>query len=420
LNFEQTGYSIPVSRLSWFAASAALLAGSWVSAVGQRTDAFVGSRNHPLIAYGSAPTRTAVTDLNERLATGSVTLRFDSHTGYLPAVLEALDVPVSSQVLVYSQTSFQASKIKQKNPRALYFNDTVAVGWIRGADLLEVTAQDPRQGTIFYSIPQQPSERPQFGRQEHCVSCHLTWDTLGVPGPTVRTTLPRKSPDGFANSSPVDHRSPIAERWSGWFVTGAAVPAQHRGNVELVQPVPRTGPAPRLTSVTGEFDTTGYLAGTSDIVALMVLEHQAHATNLMTRLNWEARLGDESRVRAAASALADYLLFVDEAPLASRIEGNSGFAAAFAGRGPRDAKGRSLRDLALEGRLMRYPLSYTIYAPMFEALPTRARNLVIERLAAVLAGRDTSARYAHLGGETRQAVIEIVRDTLPALADALR
>jgi len=77
--------------------------------------------------------------------------------------------------------------------------------------------------------------------------------------------------------------------------------------------------------VAGEFDTTGYLATTSDIVALMVLEHQAHATNLMTRLNWEARLGDQARVGEAASALADYLLFVDEAPLTARIEGTSGF-----------------------------------------------------------------------------------------------
>ncbi len=409
-----------MSRLSWFAASAALLAGSWVSAVGQRTDAFVGSRNHPAIAYGSAPTRTAVTDLNERLAAGAAALRFDSQTGYLPAVLEALDVPMSSQVLVYSQTSFQASKINQQNPRALYFNDTVAVGWIRGADLLEITAQDPGQGTIFYSIPQQPSERPQFGRQEHCVSCHLTWDTLGVPGPTVKTTFARKTIDGFANGGPVDHRSPIADRWSGWFVTGAAVPEQHRGNVELVQPVPRTGPAPKLTSVAGEFDTTGYLAATSDIVALMVLEHQAHATNLMTRLNWEARLGDQARTREAASALADYLLFVDEAPLTARIEGTSGFAAVFSARGPRDAQGRSLRDLALEGRLMRHPLSYMVYTPMFDALPEAARELVVERLAAVLTGRDTAPRYAHVTPQARQAILEILRETRASLADAIR
>ena len=407
-------------RLPWFAILVALLAGSWVSLVAQRMDAFVGSRNHPAIAYGSAPTDTAVAALNARLAAGSATLRFDPQTGYLPAVLEALEVPVSSQVLVYSPTSFQARKIHRQNPRAIYFSDTVAVGWVRGGDLLEITAQDPRQGTIFYSIPQQPAERPQLGRQEHCVSCHLTWDTLGVPGPTVRTTLPRKSADGYLNGSPIDHRSPIAERWSGWFVTGLAVPEHHRGNGELIQPIPHSGPAPRLTSVAGEFDTTGYLAATSDIVALMVMEHQAHATNLMTRLNWEARLGDEARVRASAAALADYLLFVGEAPLTSAIAGNSGFAAVFSARGPRDGRGRSLRDLALEGRLMRYPLSYTIYTPMFDALPTAARALVAERLAAVLSGRDRAPQYTHLDTETRQAIIEILRETKPALAGDLQ
>jgi len=141
---------------------------------------------------------------------------------------------------------------------------------------------------------------------------------------------------------------------------------------------------------------------------------------MMTRLNWEARLGDEARTREAASALADYLLFVDEAPLTARIEGTSGFAAVFSARGPRDARGRSLRDLALEGRLMRHPLSYMVYTPMFEALPETARDLVVERLAAVLTGRDTAPRYAHVTPAARQAILEILRETRASLADAIR
>jgi len=398
--------------------AAIVATGAWGTLVAQRRDAFVDSRNHPAIAYGTAAISTPVTALNERLATGAATLAFDPQTGYLTSVLQALDVPVESQVLVYSPTSFQASKINQHNPRAIYFNDTVSVAWVRGGDLLEVTAQDPRQGTIFYSIGQVPSDRPQLGRQEHCVSCHLTWDTLGVPGLTVKTTFPRRSAGDFLDSGPVDHRRPMHERWSGWFVTGRHVPARHMGNVPLIQPTPIEGPAPKLESVDGQFDTAGYLRKSSDIVALLLLEHQAHAANLMTWLDWEARLGDASRVRDAAEALADYLLFVGEAPIEEPVEGNSGFAEVFAARGPRDTSGRSLRDLKLEGRLMRYPLSYMIYTPMFDAITPAARALVAERLAAVLGGRATSSRYAHLGAQDRQAILDILRETKPSLLTA--
>ena len=387
----------------------------------QRMDAFVESRHHPAIGYGRGPMATPVSALNARLSGGEAALSFDAQTGYLRATLEALDIPVASQVLVYSPTSFQASHITERNPRAIYFNDTVAVAWIRGADLLEVTAQDARHGTLFYTLGQQPSAAPQFNRQEQCVSCHLTWDTLGVPGLTVRSSRPRASTTQFVEAVAVDHALPMAERWGGWFVTGARVPARHLGNAPLVQPGAATiaGEAPRLADVGVRFDTTGYLRETSDIVALLILEHQVHAANLITRLEWEARLGDGARTRAAAEALADYLLFVGEAPLDGAIHGNAGFAEAFTARGRRDRLGRSLRDLRLDGRLMRYPLSYMIYTPMFEGLSPVASAAVSEHLAAVLAGGADDPKYAHLAPADRQAIREIVHDTHPALAAAL-
>jgi hypothetical protein len=402
-----------VGRLRLPVIVAVLVAGGWAALVAQRMDAFVDSRHHPAIAYGRGTIETPVARLNERLSAGPATLPFDPQTGYLKATLEALDISPESQVLVYSPTSFQASKITQQNPRAIYFNDTVAVGWIRGADLLEITAQDPRHGTIFYSIGQTPSATPQFNRQEQCVSCHLTWDTLGVPGLTVKTTFPRRAPGEFLNGGPVDHRRPMAERWSGWFVTGVKAPTTHMGNRPLIQPTPLEGPAPRLGSVEGQFDTTGYLRTTSDIVALMLLEHQTQASNLITWAGWEARLGDPARTQAAAEALADYLLFVGEAPITEPIAGNAAFTAAFTARGPFDTRGRSLRDLKLDGRLMQYPLSYMVYTPMFDALPETARNIVRARLTAVLSGQDAAPKYAHLTPADRQTILEILRDTRP-------
>ena len=165
----------------------------------------------------------------------------------------------------------------------------------------------------------------------------------------------------------------------------------------------------------GEIDATGYLTPHSDVAALLVFDHQVHAANLLTRLNWEARAGTPARVDEAATELADYLLFVDEAPIPGKVEGSSGFAEAFAARGPRDAKGRSLRDLKLEGRLMQYPLSYMIYTPMFDALPATARTAVVKRLSAVLHGRDPRPKYAHLTPALRSAVLDILTETRPGL-----
>src|SRR5688500_2607367 len=166
----------------------AALAGAALDA--QRRDAFVANRNHPAIAYGTAPTTDAVAALNARLRSGEARLPFDAGNGYLSAILTALEVPVESQTLVFSQTSFQAQEINIHNPRAVFFNDTVAVGWVRGGDVLEVAVQDPRQGVVFYALEQQAAETPQLKRNDQCLACHLSWETLGVPGLTLQSVYP--------------------------------------------------------------------------------------------------------------------------------------------------------------------------------------------------------------------------------------
>jgi hypothetical protein len=318
-------------------------------------------------------------------------------------------------MLAFAETSLQASKIRRDNPRAVYYNDLVSVAWIRGSDLLELAAQDPRQGVIFYTLTQTAGATPRFERNDTCLACHLSWDTLAVPGYVLQTVFPRQSDRDYADGGFVDHRMPIEDRWGGWFVTGSQVPARHRGNQPTLQPKPRTGPAQKLGTVEGEISTAQYLTPQSDVTALLVFDHQVHAANLVTRLNWEARAGSPDRVEEAVNDLVDYLLFVDEAPIPGKVAGTSGFAAAFMERGPKDAGGRSLRDLKLDGRLMQYPLSYMIYTPMFDALPDPARDKVQRRLAAVLAGNDTRPKYAHLTPALRTAITEIVRATKPGL-----
>jgi hypothetical protein len=399
----------------------------------QRRDAFTDSRDHPAIRYGTAETSDPVSRLNQRLRDGSVRLAFEPRVGYLGSTLRALNVPVESQALVFSPTSFQSDRINIHNPRALYFNDTVAVGWVRGGDVLEIAALDARQGVIFYALDQKSQPSPQFKRNDSCLACHLSWDTLGVPGLMVGSMFPLPDdPNAYANGFNTVQGSPLDQRWGGWWVTGSHGGAKHMGNIPVMPADARKRPAAptrELKSLEGIFDWSGYPTPYSDVVAQLVLGHQARMTNLLVRTGWEARVvaaapsaDRAARLREAASDLVDYMLFIDEAPLTGPVKGTSGFAEQFVKTGRRDSKGRSLRDFDLQRRLFRYPCSYMIYTEAFDALPVNAKEAVYSRLAHVLAGRDSAPRYKSLTAADRRAVVEILRETkkgLPAVFTGL-
>jgi hypothetical protein len=380
---------------------------------------FRGSRNQPGLAYDATPSRDAVSLLDARLADGSARLEFRPVSGYLVSVLDALHIPQQSQALVFSETSAQAEHIAPGNPRAVYFNDAAAVGWVRGTGTLEVAALDPRLGYIFYTLEQQQANRPRFVRQTFCLECHQSADTLGVPGPFIYSTFQMTDdPNAYASGIPVDHRTPIDRRWGGWYVTGRLNGARHLGNIpvivrpsELRKP---DAPAPQLDSVAGRFDTRGYPTTCSDAAALMVLAHQTGMTNMLTWVGWEARTGSRE-LREAVHEMVDYMLFVDEASLAAPVQGSCGFAQTFSGTGPSDRQGRSLRQMDLQRRLFRYPCSYMIYSPSFGALPADAKQAVYERLWAVLSGTDRGPEYRRLTSDDRRAIVEILRATKPDL-----
>ena len=380
-------------------------------------------RNHPAIKYESTPGSDPVAELNRKLESGEVQLKADGPSGYLRSVLEALKVPVESQTLVFSKTSFQAPRINPKNPRAIFFNDTVAVGWVRGGEVLEFVGQDPTQGAVFYTLAQSSTGTPRFQRNDTCVSCHASDATHYVPGMFLGSVFP--GPDGTTMYGPAyttDHRTPFEIRYGGWYVTGTHHATRHRGNAvaldstDLASMV--TPETVHVTSLAGRFDMTGYLSPHSDLVALVVLEHQAKMLNLITRVGWEARIGSKEAGRpldAAAAELVDYRLFVDEAPLPGPIAGTSTFAESFVSQGPRDSKGRSLRDLSLRERMLQYPCSYLIYSKPFDSLPPQAKAAVYARMWEILSGAETDARYDRLTAADRQAIVEILRETKPDL-----
>jgi hypothetical protein len=394
------------------------------------------------IDYLSAPVQDPVARLQERLDRGEAKLTYDkSRGGYLASVLEALGVPTSSQALVFSKTSFQAPRISPRTPRAIYFADDVYVGWCRGGDVVEISAVDPKQGAVFYLLDQDTSIAPRFERQTHgCLSCHASPKTKDVPGHLVRSVFP--DPGGMpvynAGTFLIGHESPMDERWGGWYVTGTHGDARHMGNAVVRDRKDPEGldreAGANVTDLTDRFDTRPYLEPHSDIVALMVLEHQTQLHNLITATNYQARLAQHyekginealgrpadamspstaRRYEAPAEELVKYLLFAEEAPLPAPIQGTSGFVSEFAAQGPRDAKGRSLRDFDLTTRLFKYPCSYLIYSEAFDALPDPARAYVYRRLEEILTGRDQSPAFARLTPDDRRAILEILRDTKP-------
>jgi hypothetical protein len=396
----------------------------------------------PPVEYSQRTPDNAVTRLQAKLDAGASRLAFDKTKGYLPALLEALEVPIESQTLVFSKTSLQRARISPRTPRAVYFSDDVYIGFCRAGEVLEIAAADAELGTVFYTLDQQPSDAPRFARQtDSCLVCHSSSRTEGVPGLLLRSLAagPTGEPILSEGSKTVDYRTPLEDRWGGWYVTGTHGAQQHRGNV-----IARRGDrgttvdGQNVTSLADRFSVDQYLSPHSDIVGLMVLEHQVFMQNALTKANFDSRaalfyqaefnraLGNPegapldsatSRIENAADKLVEALLLMDEAPLRGPIRGTSGFREAFEALGPKDKAGRSLRELDLERRLFKYPCSYLIYSESFDRLPAAVRARVWQRLGSILSGDDSAGRFQHLTAEQRHSIAAILRETkadLPA------
>ena len=397
------------------------------------------------IRYSQSQPGNQVSRLIERMSAGETRLEHEEYFGYLRALLAALEVPPESQMLVFSKTSLQRNRIAPRTPRALYFNDDVYVGFCQEGDVLEISAADPQLGTVFYTLDQDPLLAPQFRRQtDNCLICHGSSQTKEVPGHVVRSVFADASglPILSSGTFRIDHTSPLEKRWGGWYVTGTHGNQQHLGNLigraRIDREQVHNSAGLNQACLKDRFDTTKYLTAHSDIVALMVLEHQADAHNYIARANFLTRQAlhyqqslnrelhepaykiwdsTKSRIKSAGEPLVEYLLFSGEAQLTAPIRGTSGFTEQFSQRGPCDRHGRSLRDFDLTTRLFKYPCSYLIYSSSFAALPAEVQDYVLQRLHDVLSGSDTSEKFAHLTAHDRQAIREILADTLPLWSD---
>jgi hypothetical protein len=377
------------------------------------------------------PPTDPITRLAGQLERGEVTLEYREGEGYLRDLLKALDVNTDSQALVFSKTSFQQAIINPRNPRAVYFNDEVSVGTVPGGDVHELLALEAGgQGMVFYSMSARKVDRPRLQRRGiECLFCHAMGNK-GAPSLVVASVIPDQDGTPAYTStfiSTIDHRTPLEQRWGGWYVTGTHGSQQHLGNAVAPDPLHpldlELAGSQNLTSLEGKFDVSKHLTGASDIVALMTLEHQVGIANRLNAAAFQyARFkrdglsdADWTQLDAEIDDIVGYMLFVDEARLVEPVTGVSTFTRTFAERGPRDTRGRSLRDFDLQTRLFRHPLSYMVYSPLFDGMPSPILDRIYQRLYDVLTGRETGAKYAQLSTADRRTLFEILVETKPNL-----
>ena len=382
-----------------------------------------------LVALATAASAAnPVEKLQERLDAGEAFLEYRQPRGYLDSLLEALDISPLTQTLVFSKTSAQFRLISPRSPRAIYFNDDVYVGWVRGGPFLEISTADPVHGASFYTLNQNPQSPPRIERDRgQCLQCHETGRTLQVPGHLTRSVRP--TPDGQPafrhGTTDIDQRTPIADRFGGWYITGDSF--EHVGNQVLPDADEPDVTEPIDLSTVSNLDA--YLESSSDVVAHLLLAHQTQTHNHITRAALEARkaityrnemtgrFGDaypeltasvKRRIEGPAEDLLEFLLFAGEAELPGSIGEASPLVEEFSTRGP-------LYELDLKTRLLRTPISYLILTSTFDALPAETLGYLRARLQAVLSGEDTTGKFEHLSPADRAAIQKLLEEHKPSL-----
>ncbi|QTN31363.1 hypothetical protein HZ994_03130 [Akkermansiaceae bacterium] len=372
---------------------------------------------------------TKATDKLALLSKGEMEVPPGDALTRLRYVLNVLDVPADSQVLVFSKTSLQNDLINPGNPRALYFSENAYVGYVPGG-AIEAVVQDPVLGPVFYFVGTDRKGGLEIQRDtNNCMSCHATARTENVPGLLIRSVFADEAghPLLHLGTTDVTDQTPIAERWGGWYVTGrSAMP--HLGNRTFTEDGGSHPDRAEMDDLRSEIDVTRYLRPTSDIVALLVLEHQCRMHTLLNAASMNYRRSRHfsgiidpsadpdkgsagSVAESWAEKITDCMFFKDEADLGEGVEGNAAFQNALIARYPQTAKGESLADFRLYGRIFKRRCSFMIYSDAFRSLPPTVKSLVLAKMRVALAGGDQ--RIDWLAASERKRIAAILEETLP-------
>jgi hypothetical protein len=385
--------------------------------------------------YSSIRGRDAMSRLIERAAAGDYEFGEETGLPLLRRLLAELEVPESSQVLLFSKTSLQREYIDPANPRAIFFNENGYVSWMPDG-VIEVLMFEPDAGGLFF-IEELPEERTDpraaFVKGRGCTGCHSGSATNFLPGPMARSgyvDAEGKRIGSISGHIRMHHGVPMGDRWGGFYVTGAHASLGHLGNAlarkEGGKTVLDRPEAPVLSELSELFDVSRYPRPNADALALLLFDHQIEAHNLLMELRYRWRLVEYERGKSGGEAstiateglerslrrLVRYLLFTDEAPLdGAALALSSDFQRDFLGRRRTDREGRSLRDLDLGNRLFAHRLSYMIDSQAFEEAPREMRELVYARLGEVLLPDEAPEGFGHFDEGERKAIVSILRAT---------
>ena len=381
----------------------------------------------------------------ERWQTGASKPDTSSDKAFVASVLKELSVPQASQVLVYSKTSLQNALISPQTPRAIYYNEECYCGWAQGG-MMELIGMDPEKGPQFYALSFSGLKKPELFTSDNCLSCHETGRTNNVKGLLVRSVYTADDGQPILNQGSYvsGHESPLSERWGGWYVTGKHGSERHMGNVIASSKGDRIEmnreEGANVLSLERFISTEPYLAKTSDIVSLMVLEHQCMMHNKLTDANKSAReamarqhdlqkafgepITDAPQgsaltvIRSQADRLVKHLLFCEEYQLKDGgVEGSAAFQDAFRANRIETKDGRSFKDFQLLNRLFKYRCSYMIYSKAFDAMPPQLKSEVYDRLWKILHNEDGSPDFAHLGSSEREHIRDVIVETKTGLPE---
>ena len=399
-----------------------LIAGHWMAAVGKAGSVldFTAAPHN----YWKRQPQDVCTALAAKIASGEVTLDTTDEKAFAKSVLDALQVPVSSQLLVYSATSLQSERCNPRNPRALYFNEHAYVAVILGGRL-EMMGIDSEMGCTFYAFSKaQPGVKPVVERSTQCFNCHAGNGTQRVPGLLATSVAPILSGASYETyrHDEQGHQIPLSVRFGGWYVTSARPFGETKANILAIN----KGKGIEIVRVNpGEmWDTTRHLLPTGDILPQLVHEHQIGFDNRVIQAVYllrevEAKGSppppeDQAKLDAKARELVRYILFADEAKLpAGGIAGDPQFVRDFQLYKKAAAGGASLKDFDLRSRMFKHRCSYMLYTPQWQQLPAAIKTRVYSGLKSALTGDDR--KFAYLGDDERKAILAILCATLPDL-----
>ena len=389
------------------------------------------------VHYTQTEAHTPLTRIFQRIESGQSTLQAESDREILAEILTALEVPVASQLLVFSKTSAQNARIGPLTPRALYFSQNAYLSWVQNGDIEAVTF-DPKLGAIFHTIDlnrRKKGQAPKLRRERSCLSCHASAATNDAPGLLVRSIYPDAIGRSIFDwrSFHTTHQSAIVDRWGGWYVTGQAGAAEHLGNKVFTLNRTRQSltHSRAIDDLAPFIETAPYLGGgKSDVVALLIFEHQVTVHNLILSAHLASQrllfqhqgteptdLPDPVRheLNHHRDQIVSALLFENEYELTNeQFKGSESFQKAFMKAARTTKEGHSLRDLLLHERLFKYRCSFLIYSDPFTHLHPVLKNEVLIKLQDILIHPTQNPDFGYLTQPERQHILEILTETLPA------